>query len=599
MKIQTLILILLSLPVLRVSGQDVQFKAKAPEVVEVNEHFKLTYTVNSDDAENIQVPKFSDFDYSGPSRSTQTSVKIVNGKMSRKVNTSYAYFMKPKQTGTFKIGPASIEVDGKTYKSNGVTIKVIKAKQGQAQGGSGQKEQSTGRGVSKDKVFVRLHLNKGSVYRNEHIVATIKIYTKLDIAALQEFEAPPFNGFWSNEIETPGNITFERENVNGTIYHSGVFAKYLIFPRQSGSITIDPAKLKLAVRKQVAKPSFFDSGYRNIEVNLSSRPRTVNVKSLPGGAPLSFNGAVGNFDIEANVSKKTVEANNAINYKIKLSGNGNIKLVEPFSISFPSDFDQFDPEISQNVRNSTSGASGSKKYDYLLIPRYAGDFTIPSVEFTYFNPETGRYHTKTTEAFDIHVEKGDQQGGGRVVTNRGSREEVRILDRDIRYIKQNEYALKEKDEFFFGSPLFWGLHGGGLVLLIAFLLLRAHQQKISANADLVRNRQASKISQKRLKTAHKYLKAQDKQKFYEEVLRAMWGYVSDKLGIKQADLNRDTLMENLKKRNVDESAMQSLSDVLDTCEYARYAPGTQSTGMEDLYKKAGQVIRQLENALKR
>jgi len=353
------------------------------------------------------------------------------------------------------------------------------------------------------------------------------------------------------------------------------------------------------VRKQVARPSFFDSGYRNIELSVSSRERTVEVKSLPAGAPASFNGAVGKFDISTRVSKQEVKANEAINYKISVSGNGNIKLIEPFAISFPSDFDQFDPEIQQNVNNTASGASGSKTFDYLLIPRYAGNFTIPSVDFSYFNPSTGRYQTLTTQSFAIEVAEGEGDGSGAVVTSRGGKEEVQILDRDIRYIKQDALGLHTRDVFFLGSALFWGIAGVGLVLFAAFMVFWARRQKRSKNAALVRNRQASKISQKRLKTAHKYLKARDEQNFYEEVLKALWGYVSDKFNIRQADLNRDTLKALLQKHKVQQEVIEQLHDVLDTCEYARYAPASSSTGMDQLYEKAGKVIRQLEHVLKR
>lgn len=581
-------------------GQDVTFKASAPEVVGRNENFKLSYTVNTDEAENLQVQRFSAFNYSGPSRSTQTSVRVVNGQMSRQVKTTYAYFMEPKKTGTFTIGPASIEVDGETYKSNEVTIKVIEEKQ-QASGSnqsSGQK-QAQKRKVGNDEVFVRLHLSKASVYQGEHIGATIKVYTRLDIASLQDFETPAFDGFWSNEIKTSGNITFERENVNGTIYHSGVLAKYLLFPQRSGTLTVAPARVKLAVRKQVAKPSFFDSGYRNVTVNLKSRERNVQVKPLPQGAPASFDGAVGDLDIKATVSKEKVQANNAINYKVTVSGNGNIKLIEPFDANFPSDFDQFEPEISQNINNSLGGASGSKTFDYLLIPRYAGTFTIPSLDFSYFNPATGRYKTLSTKPFKIKVAKGEKSGAGTVVRSRGNKEEVQILDRDIRYIKQGETDLQEKDAFFFGSALFWGLHALGVLLLGGFWAWHFRRRKLRRNADLVRNRQASKISQKRLKTAHQYLKNQDDQKFYDEALRAFWGYISDKLGMKQADLNRENLARELQKRQVQEHVRQELNEVLDTCEYARYAPPGSTGSMQELYEKAGRVIRQLEDALKR
>ena len=601
MKKHISLLILLILFVLgAVRAQDIQFKAKAPDVVNIDENFKLTYTVNSNDVGNFVAPKFTDFNYSGPSRSTRRKVQVVNGNMRKSVETSFSYYMQPKKAGTFEIGPARIEVNGETYKTNPVTVKVVEksGKSANKQSGDGSSKDKDGT-ISDDDIFLRVHFNKSSVYKGEHLLATVKLYTRLDVAGLKQFEMPSFNGFWSQKIKTPNNIRFDREKVNGDIYKTGTLSKVLLFPQRSGEFTIDPAKIEIVVRQRVQSPSFFDSGLRNISKSISSGKKSFTVQPLPEDQPLSFSGTVGDFNISAKVDKKQVKANKAINFTVTVSGNGNLKLVDPFKVNFPADFDTFDPEVEQDISNFASGARGKKKMKYLLIPRYAGTFTIPSITFSYFNPKTEKYITEETKSFEINVAEGDGSGSEGIATTRKSKQEVEILNEDIRYIKRDVSGLKHIGSSIFSTWVFYMGYSLPVIVLVIFLLVQNRRRKLAQNEELVRNQRANKISRKRLKTAAKHLKDNNRERFYEEILKALWGYISDKLNITFADLTRETIFNSLKKYQINQQTMDELQDVIETCEYAQYAPAGKSEKMGELYNKTSKVIRKLENSLKK
>jgi hypothetical protein len=578
-------------------SQNVKFSASTEKVVALGERFRLTYEVNTK-GDNLQIPQSlgQHFHFSGPSTSQSSSIQIINGKKTRSDRYSYTFFLQAKNTGKFTIGPAKITVDGKNYTSNSVTIEVVKGNQA-AKPGKKDREDANQVNVSGEDLFVRTIVNKRSAYVGEQIFATIKIYTRLSLAGFEDSKFPSFRGFWTQEIETPNQISLDRENINGTIYNVGVLQKQILFPQRSGEIQIDPVELTCVIRKRVRPRSFFDNGFRDVRVNIKSRPVTIDVKPLPANKPVDFSGAVGAFNMTADIDKTSVKTNDAINLTIKVSGNGNIKLVEPLNIKFPPDFDTYKPEIKVNTRNTERGAVGTKTFSYLMIPRHAGEFTIPPVNFTYFDTQTNSYKSVQSDVFNISVEKGEESSTTAQYFG-PNKTDVKTLDKDIRFIKTNEINLRPIGVFFTGSPEFYLIYAGALVIFLIIFLIRRKQARKASNVLLIKNRRANKISRKRLKKAAGYMKHKDKEHFYDEILRAMWGYLSDKLAIPVSSLTRETVVETLKKENIDEEISSDLTDLLDTCEFAKYAPAQESGQMEKIYERASKLIGKLSQKLK-
>ncbi len=578
-------------------GQNVNFTVHAPKVVTQNERFNLTFKINTN-ASNFKPPSLSDFHASGPSTQTESSFQSINGKVTRKISLSYVYRLQAKNTGKFTINPAKITVNGNTYKTNPITIEVIKGsgKANHSKNAISATAKKEANDISSSDLYAAVVISKPSVYQGEHLVATLKIYSRLQLVGLGEIQPPTFNGFWSQEIETPSNITLKRENINGKIYNTGILKKVLLFPQRSGQIKIEPAEIEVAYRKRVKPRSFFDSGFREEQVKLKSSSKVINVKPLPTTKPVGFNGAVGKFDMDVEIDKQELKTNDALNLVITISGNGNLKLIDPLAVDFPSDFEVYDPETKTNIHTSSGGASGKVSFQYLAIPRHAGDFTIPPIAFSYFDTESKSYKTIRSKKYKVHVEKGE--GESSVATVRGyNKEDIEIIGKDIRYIKRQAFNLHKKGNYFFGSPAFYSLTGAPALVFIGLFFIR--RKRIKENADIARkrSRQANKISRKRLKKAEKALKSGQKEIFYDEMLHALWGYLSDKLSIPLSELSRENATENLSSHHVDQQTVNDFIELLDTCEYAKYAPPTESGQMDLVYGKASEIINKLENKI--
>ncbi|MBI9059680.1 MAG: protein BatD [Labilibaculum sp.] len=586
-----------------VFADGIKFTASAPNVVELGEQFRLTYSLNSK-GKNIQLPALDGFRVlMGPSTSSNMSTQIINGKVTSSSSYSYTYVLLAEKEGKFNIKPASISVKGDKVSSNALTIEVVKVNKTQQRSGNNQSENAAAsQKITQENLFVKVHLDRKSVYMGEHIVATIKVYTRLTIAGFGDSKFPSFDGFLSQEVPTPGQISLQRENVNGTIYNTGIIRKLILFPQHTGEITIDPFELECIVRQQRAnkRSGFFDDffdNYQDLRVPRKSKPIKIRVKDFPKSKPASFDGAVGKFNLTTTIDKDSVKANDAITMRVKVSGNGNLKLIKPLEFNFPADFEVYDPKTTQNLKSSEKGMSGSTTFEYLIIPRHGGEYEIPSVDFSFFDPKARIFRTRSTPKFNIKVAKGDGDVSGTVISS-FSKEKVKFIGKDIRFIKTNEFESQLKGEVFFGTTNFYL---GYLIPFVLFILAFVFNRKrIKENADTIgqKNKRANRVAMKRLKAASASLKAKQKEQFYDEILKAIWGYTSDKLSLPLENLNKENISEILLDKGVEVELKDEFLSILDTCEFARYSPSAGSSEMDELYQTSMDTITKLEKNIK-
>ncbi|GHU88176.1 aerotolerance-like protein [Bacteroidia bacterium] len=586
------------------SAQDVTFKATAPSSVVVGQQFRLTYTSNKS-GKDLRVTDLTGFDVLMDISNEDHRSVNNNGKWVTESTYSTIYTLMANKEGTFTIPPATIKIGNSEYKSNPVTIKVLpKDKESEASGQQSQSGNSSS-GVSNENLFIRMHVSKNSVYENEGFLVTFKLYSRYDVRTFENIKFPEFEGFVSQDIELPQNRQMEQENFQGRNYLAFVLKQAILYPQHSGTITIGSGKYDVVVqvRTQQQIQSIFDSfldTYAPVKKSLTSAPATITVKPLPSGKPASFNGALGEYSMKSSISSNNVKANEAITVKVTISGNGNIKLISNPEIVFPKDFDIYDPKVDVNTKVASAGVSGSKTIEYVAVPRFAGDFEIPRAEFSYFDIKSGTYKTLYTNEFKLHVEPGTGGTGTEpAVFKASNKEDLKLVGQDIRYIKTTGVNYTPKGESFFGQAGFWLSYIIPALLFIVFFIIYRKQAAENANIALVRTKKANKVASKRLKVAGKLLKENKKEEFYDEVLRAVWGYLSDKLNIPVASLTKDNVEMELGKYGVDEALVQQFIDILNTCEFARYAPAQDSSGMDKLYGDTVQAIDKMENTIKK
>ncbi len=580
------------------AAEKVVFTMEAPQVVELGEQFRLAFSVNAN-GQNLKLPNLSDFDVlMGPSTSQSTSFQIINGVSSQSVSYSYLYVLRAKKEGRFTINPGSITVGGTEYSSNSQSVEVVKGSAKPSTGGVDEPTSTPGT-VPKKDLFVRMNLDKRSLYKGEHLTATIKIYSKVNLNGFEDISIPNFEGFWSQDIQLAQQISLQRETYLGEIYNVGTLKKTLLFPQQTGNITIGSVKIDCIVQQRVKRSQslfddFFDS-FANVKATITSDPVSISVSPLPS-PPAGFSGAVGKFDIRSSITARSVRENDAITIKLDVTGNGNIKLINPPKISFPADFEVYDPKTNSNFNASEQGLNGNITFEYLFLPRFAGTYTIPAVNFVYFDTDSKRYVTKTTEEYKIKVEKGD---GTRAQTvNAVAKEDLKQIGSDIRFIKSTVSKLQSKGYTFFGSFSFYLLYIGGILILLAIYLLNQKRIRENANVARMKNKKASKVALKRLKEASQHLHAGSNEKFYESVTRAFWGYLSDKLTIPASELSREKASDELAKHEVSAAIIERFVQILDTCEFARFAPGGGSEKMKELFDEATEVMSVMEKEIK-
>lgn len=584
-------------------AQQVSFKASAPEAVVVGQQFRLSFTVNAE-GKDFRVQEMPDFEVlMGPTQSKSYNTSWVNGQTSSETTLTYTYILLAKKEGTFTIPPATIKVKNSNYTSNGLTIKVLPQDQtAKAQESAGN---TAAAGISNSDFFVRMEVSKRNVYEQEGFLVTFKLYAS-QICQLTRQKFPEFEGFLAQEIDLPDK-QWVQDHYNGRNYWTVTLRQTVLYPQRSGKITIDAGSFDAVIRVRVQRQGggsifddFFDSGYQNVSKELKTTPVSIDVKALPSGKPASFSGAVGNFTMNAEINSNQVKTNEAVTVKVKIEGNGNLRVLKNPEVKFPNDFEIYDPKVENNIRTTTAGVSGTKVIEYMAIPRFAGEFEIPAIEFSYFDTKSGSYKTLTSQPFKLQVEKGAEgEGGTPIISNFTNKENVKFLGNDIRYLKINKVSFVPVEEMFFGTFIYYMCYLFPGVLFIVFFIIYRKQVKENSDLALVRTKKANKMAVRRLKNAGRFLKESQKEAFYEEVLRALWGYLSDKLNIPQAQLTKDNVENELVKYGVSESLIKEFIDILNTCEFARYAPAQASDAMDKLYTQTVEAISKMENTIKR
>ena len=610
-------------------AQTPSIKVIGKQQVSVGEQFKIAFEVNAE-GKSFTAPRFDGFTLvGGPFNSTSSSIQVVNGSMSRTVSNTYSYVLRAEKEGSFTIGSASIVVDGNVVKSEPFAVTVMAdasgagaASQGSSsQGGSsqgnvsqGQQQSSNDPQVSGQDLFLKVYPSKRSAYVGEPVVLTYKLYTRVPVSQLTISKMPAYGGFWMKECDenNGGTLRQSSEVVNGIEYTTAEVKKVVLLPQKAGKLTIEPMGLECMaqiVTQRAPQRSndpfdiffndpFFSRNYTNVQKNVETPTFTMEVKPLPeNGKPASFAGAVGNYKFTASIDADETSTNEAMTMTVTVSGSGNLELLNLPAPAFPPDFEVYDPKVTSNVEANGQGMSGTRKAEYLVIPRRAGDFSIPPVDFSYFDPAKQQYVTLKSSPMSIKVNKGagdDSERGGLFASNQ---EDIKYLGSDIRHIKTGDSKLKSTAQHFFGSAVYFVILAALLlVFLLALLLLRSRRQ-FKQDVVLVRNKQATKVAKGRLKNAYKDLKAQDQNRFYEEMSQALWGYISDKLGIERSVLSMDTVKEAMMRKGVDEALANEFVETLDTCEFARFAPGDAASKMQGLYDKGMEVIMKVEKTI--
>ena len=605
-----LISFILSLSAVAVYAQT-SIQVQAHKVVSIDEQFNVTFVIEGAKPTDFSWDPGADFDLVwGPQQGRSTSVQIINGKRTESSQTTYSYILRPLKTGKFTLAKASAKVKGSEIYSTPHAIEVVSS--GTSSGQSSQSSQSsqnqssskpTQQGtISDSDLFLRLSLNRSDVVVGEPVIATIKLYQKVNIAGFEGVSFPSFDGFWSQEIEAPSNIEFQRETYDGQIYNAAVLRKFLIIPQHQGKLKIDPAELVCLVSVRVSSggssifDGFFDE-YRNVRTKVQTIPVTVNVSPLPAGAPASFGGGVGDFSISASVSKDSLKTHEAASLVVTVSGKGNVSLLEAPKVSFPPDMEVYDTKVTSNM--APGGMSGTRKYEFPFIPRSYGDFVIEPIKYSYYDVNQKKYVTLETQPIDLTVLKGNESGTSATVVLPGSsRKDVKDLDSDIRYINVKDPLLVAKGHFFVGSGLFWAI----VMLLVAaatslWLLLRRMAAR-KADVAGMKNRKATKMALKRLQLAGTFLKQNLYTAFYEELHKALLGFISDKLTIPVAELSKDRISEALKEGSVPDEYINTFIGILDACEFARYSPSTGNDAMAAHYAAAADVISAIDSSMK-
>lgn len=581
-----------------------EFRIEVPSVVAVDEAFEVVFTAN-ERVESFEQPLFENFDVlTGPVPGQMSRTQIINGKRTQSFEMTYSYVLRAQKEGTFQIPSASVVIDGKTYSSKSVEIKVVKSQRStQAAAATPSASSATGgERISEGDLFLKIDVNRRSVVIGEPLIVTLKLYTRRQVSGFEDARFPSFDGFWSNEFDSPSNVSFSREEVDGVIYDAALLRRYMLIPQRTGSLKIDPAELVclVPVRTQNRRSNsifddFFDSGYRTVRKRLMTDPIAITVNDLPEGAPASFGGGVGSFKLEASLSKQQVKAHEAVNLMITVRGTGNINLINPPTYELHPDFEVYDMKRIENISVGSAGPTGTRTFEVPFIPRSAGEYTIDPVRMSYYDTQRKSYVTLETPPMSLQVEATEGQPAAVVGGNFNRQSVVKNLGEDIRYIVTQTSALRKGNQLFCGSGVFWMIPL--LLLLLTGLVIWGLDKRIERRQDVVgmRNRQANKMAKARLKLAHTFLGQQLYTAFYEELHKALVGYLSDKLILPMSDLSRARIREVLLQRGADQVLVDRLSALLEACEYARYAPQSDAVQMQWHYQEAVEVIAMIES----
>lgn len=579
--------------------------ADAPAEVAVGEQFRLTYTINTQNVSGFRVGDIPDEleVLMGPSTSSQSSFQMVNGHTSSTSSITYTYIICANKNGTFSIPAAHINVGGKTVASNALRIKVSGSSRSGSQGQPGQgggSMRSAGSQITGSDLFIRVSANKRRVHEQEPVLLSYKVYTLVDLTSL-DGKMPDLKGFHTQEVQQPQQKSYKVETINGRPYRTVTLRQYVMFPQITGKLEIPSITFDGIVIQQNRDvdpfEAFFNggSGYVEVKKKIKAPGLTIQVDPLPA-RPAGFSGGVGSFTISAQLNKTDVKANTPVTLRVIVSGRGNLKLIKKPVVKFPKDFDTYDAKVTDKTKLTANGVEGNMVYDFLAVPRHQGTYEIPPVEFVYYDTGSNSYKTMKTQAFTLNVAKGT---GGSAVSDYTGQEDVEQLNKDIRYIKTGDARVHDIDEFFFGSAGYWVAICVLAAIFVSLFVVFRHRAIANANIDLVRGKKANKVATKRLKKASRLMNEGKASQFYDEVLRAIWGYVGDKLSIPVEKLSRENISQRLSERNVGDDTIALFIGALDECEFERYAPGDVKGNMSKTFEAAMTAIMRIEETMKK
>ena len=598
-------LILLTLFAVTLTATAQKLVAGAPSHVSVGEQFRLTYTINTQDVDNFRAGNFPDaFEVlMGPSTSRQSSFQMVNGHTTSSSSITFTYIVCANKNGTFTIPPAQIRCEGKTLKSNSVKITVSGRQQSQRGGGGGYDDEpqmrTAGSHISGADLFIKVSANKQRVHEQEPILLTYKVYTLVQLTRL-DGKMPDLKGFHTQEVQLPQQKSFKVETYNGRPYRTVTWSQYVMFPQMTGkleipSITFDGT---VVMQNRDVDPfeAFFNggSGYVEMKKKIKAPGITIQVDPLPT-RPADFSGGVGKFNISAQLTPTSAKTNDAVTLRVIVSGVGNLKLIKEPVVVFPKDFDRYDAKVTDKTKLTANGVEGSMIYDFIAVPRNAGKYEIPPVKFVYYDTSANKYVTTESKGFTLDVAQGAKSGGVSDFT--GS--DVDMLNKDIRYIKTTPEELHGVNDFFFGSTSYWIALALLAVAFISLFVIFRQRAIDNANIGKMRGKKANKVATRRLRTASKLMAAGRSGEFYDEVLRALWGYVGDKLNMPVESLSRDNISQRLTEREVSEANVSLFISALDECEFERYAPGDAKGNMNKTFNAAMTAIENIEDTMKK
>lgn len=596
------------------AAEKVTFEASSPLTVAVGEAFRVEFALNAyPDKGTFKAPSFEGFDViAGPAESSGQSIQIVNGAMTKSINYTITYVLLPQAAGNVTVGAAEVTVDGTVYRSNALPIEIVNEGKSPGAGGtqSRPREDSSPdvtaqNQIAKDDILLRAVVSRTSVYKGEPLRVTFKLYERVPVVGYNDVKFPSFNGFWAQELNTD-NARRQRETFNGKVYETLVAKEYLLYPQQAGTLVIEPAELTAVA--QVVVPGrrnvdpFFGGGpdFVNVPRKVQSPRINIAVKPLPAGAPASFSGAVGSFTMDAVLPQERLAANSAATYTVKISGTGNLTFVQAPKLTLPASFEQYNVKTTESINTSAAGISGYRQFEYPFIARAEGTYEVEPVEFSYFDPSRMQYMTLKSKALELEITP-DAKGGGDVpvVQGRGmSKEEVKLLGQDIRFIKLGSPQLRSVREPFLFSAAYWVLFFGILILFAMVYVALRRQIRESQNVALLRGKRANKVAVQRFRAAKRYMEEQNRHAFYEEMLRALWGYMSDKFNIPVANLTKENVREELHKRGVSSEELQRFTAIITKCDEAQYSPAA-SARMTEVYGEGVDIISRIEAMIKR
>lgn len=601
MRLRHFMLVLSLLMLSWAASAQVSFTVDAPALTALGRPFNVAFTIDAEPEQNsFKAPEFEEnFDVvAGPSTSVGRSMQFINGKQSSSYNYTITYALMPRESGTFTIGSASVKVDGKTYTTRPMLVEVIAEKQG-----AGVKTPNTSPegSIGRDDILLRLKVSDTELYKGESLRASLVLYTRVTVENIESLTMPPFDGFWSQELSFDNAPS--REEYNGRVYETYKITELLLSPQESGKIVIPEAVMDVVAQVVVQDRRNYDPIFGGRQVyrvsrELKSAPVTINVKEFPAGAPQSFNGAVGNFSLRSTMPAAEIDANSADQIELTISGTGNLKFITAPRITLPESFEVYDTKVVDNCKVTATGTTGSLTYTYPFVARSAGAFTIPRIEFSFFNPDTQAYETLATEPFTLVVkDDGSIAASAPATSNYNYGGPMRQLDRDIRFIHTGKLPKRAAAAFIL-TPLYWLAIVAMVALFILIYAVLRKRIRERSNTVARRMRHADKMAVQRLRMAERYMNEANRHAFYEEMLRAMWGYIGDKFNIPVASLTKEKIREELYRRNVAEATAEQFCEVISRSEEAQYAPSA-SGEMTDIYAEAVEVISKIESAVKR